>query len=131
MNVIYDPLITQAQSLIQANCGGIYTYGGRETSIHSDIFLSMKSKYCDCYTYMWNNRANSPWKDLQVIYHEPISCNAPHIHLKKMNTCNYFHFDLDESSATGDSNCNAGDGTQIDKYFCQAGSRKGTCDNPF
>src|SRR5829696_7540155 len=91
----YDPVVADARALIAANCGAISACGGSDTDIHSDIQLA-NGNYCDCYSYMWNNRNAYPWSSLQVIYHEPGACSWNHIHLKKMTACGYFHFHLDE-----------------------------------
>jgi hypothetical protein len=130
----YDQAIMDARALITANCGAISACGGSDATNHNDLQLTNGS-YCNCYDYMWSNRNSYPWNSLQVIYHEAGACSWPHIHLKTMNACGYFHFDLDEGydAATGQSN--DGDcwddepNSQVDKFFCSTGARKGTCDD--
>jgi hypothetical protein len=125
----WDPAIAEARRLIGIYCGSISACGNNDSYGHHDLKLS-NGNYCGCYNYIWNNRGNYPWNTLQVIYHEPYACSWNHIHLQVMNTCNYKHMNLDEGYNGTQNDCyDQESSTYTDKYFCQAGSRKGTCNN--
>lgn len=125
----YHSAITRARELIRANCSSISACGNNDSFSHHDLKLS-DGDYCQCYNYIWNNRGSYPWTDLQVIYHERYACTWNHIHLRVVNTCGTFHLNLDEGYGGSQNDCYDNESsTYVDKYFCSAGSRKGTCNN--